>query len=77
MYLIDFESCRQFEHGPGAQTAVPLPHTHVVPPLGMKSFDPFSWDVYCLGRTLEVMTEVWCLGRRARLVTDARAFPYI
>ncbi|KAM5541293.1 hypothetical protein V8D89_005222 [Ganoderma adspersum] len=57
VYLIDFKSCRQFEHGPGVQTAVPLPHTHVVPPLGMKSFDPFSWDVYCLGRTLEVMTE--------------------
>ena len=77
VYLIDFESCRQFEHGPGVQTAVPLPNTHVVPPLGMKSFDPFSWDVYCLGRTLEVMTEVWFLGRRARLVTDAKDFPYI
>ena len=62
VYLIDFESCQQFEHGPGIQTAVPLPNTHVVPPLGMKSFDPFSWDVYCLGRTLEVITEVRSLA---------------
>ncbi|PIL34785.1 hypothetical protein GSI_02572 [Ganoderma sinense ZZ0214-1] len=53
VYLIDFETCRQFEHGPGVQTAVPLPNTHVVPPLGMTTFDPYSWDVYCLGRTLE------------------------
>ncbi|PIL34767.1 hypothetical protein GSI_02554 [Ganoderma sinense ZZ0214-1] len=57
VYLIDFESCRQFEHGPGVQTAVPLPGTHVVPPRGMKAFDPFSWDVYCLGRTLEFIAE--------------------
>ena len=62
MYLIDFESCQQFEHGPGVQTAVPLPGTHVVPPLEMKSFDPFSWDVYCLGRTLEHILQVSLLG---------------
>ncbi|KAM5536289.1 hypothetical protein V8D89_010066, partial [Ganoderma adspersum] len=59
VYLIDFETCRQFEHGPGVQTAVLLHNTHVVPPLGMKTFDPFSWDVYCLrlGRTLEIMLQ--------------------
>ncbi|KAM5541271.1 hypothetical protein V8D89_005200 [Ganoderma adspersum] len=57
VYLIDFETCRQFEHGPGVQTAVPLMDTHVVAPLEMTSFDPFSWDVYCLGETLEVMVE--------------------
>ena len=64
VYLIDFETCRQFEHGPGVQTAVPLPNTHVDPPLGMKSFDPFSWDVYCLGMTLEFMVQVRRLGGR-------------
>ena len=58
VYLIDFESCQQFEHGPGVQTAVPLPNTHLNPPLKMKSFDPFSWDVFCLGRTLEFMVQV-------------------
>ena len=58
MYLIDFESCRQFERGPGVQTAIPLPDTHVVPPLGMTTFDPFSWDVYCLGLTFGAMIEV-------------------
>lgn len=58
VYLIDFETCQQFAHGPGVQPAVPLPNTHVVPPLGMKTFDPFSWDVYCLGKTLEIMLQV-------------------
>ncbi|PIL34770.1 hypothetical protein GSI_02557 [Ganoderma sinense ZZ0214-1] len=76
VYLIDFETCRQFEHGPGVQTAVPLPNTHVVPPLGMTTFDPFSWDVYCLGRTLEGIVQErfmislekkpWILGLFAR-----------
>ena len=46
VYLIDLETCRQFEHGPGVQTAVPLLDTHVIPPLEMTAFDPFSWDVY-------------------------------
>nr|VWO99428.1 Tyrosine-protein phosphatase YVH1 [Ganoderma boninense] len=58
VYLIDFESSRQFECGPGLQTAVPLPDTHIIPPLGMTTFDPFSWDVYCLGLTFEGMIEV-------------------
>lgn len=57
-YLIDFETCRQFEHGPGVQAAVPLPNTHVIPPLKMKTFDPFSWDVYCLGETLDGIVRV-------------------
>ncbi|PIL34808.1 hypothetical protein GSI_02595 [Ganoderma sinense ZZ0214-1] len=57
VYLIDFETSRQFEHGPGVQTAVPLPNTHVIPPLDMKVFDPFSWDVYCLGKTLDIMVQ--------------------
>ncbi|KAM5541247.1 hypothetical protein V8D89_005176 [Ganoderma adspersum] len=57
VYLIVFETCEQFEHGPGVQTAVLLPSPHVVPLLGMKTFDPFSWDVYCLGRTLEIMLQ--------------------
>ena len=66
MYLIDFETCRQFEHGPGVQTAVPLMDTHVIPPLEMTVFDPFSWDVYCLGETLEVVVEVGLLATLAR-----------
>ncbi|TBU22170.1 hypothetical protein BD311DRAFT_676702 [Dichomitus squalens] len=57
VYLIDFESCRQFALGPGVQGAVPVPPAHIRPPLGLKSFDPFSWDVYCLGATLEVILQ--------------------
>nr|VWO99431.1 Uncharacterized protein [Ganoderma boninense] len=63
VYLIDFESCQQFAHGPGVQTAVPLPDTHLDPPLDMTSFDPFSWDVFCLGMTLEFLTESMFLDK--------------
>ncbi|KAM5541277.1 hypothetical protein V8D89_005206 [Ganoderma adspersum] len=70
VYLIDFETCRQFEHGPGAQTAVPLPNTHVIPPLKMKTFDPFSWDVYCLGETLDGIV-------RERFLTEMETKPWI
>ena len=58
VYLIDFESCRQFTLGPGTQGAVSLPPAHVKPPLGIKSLDPFSWDVYCLGAALEDILDV-------------------
>ena len=72
VYLIDFESCKQFEHGLGVQTAVPLPNTQVPPPLDMKSFDPFSWDVFCLGETLEFMFEVRSMKVVGRIATDLR-----
>ncbi|KAM5541239.1 hypothetical protein V8D89_005168 [Ganoderma adspersum] len=58
VYLIEFETCEQFEYGPGVQTAVPLPNTHVVLPLGMKTFDPCSWDVYCFGGTLDIILQL-------------------
>ena len=47
-----------FEPAGPAQGAVPVPPAHVKPPLGMKSLDPFSWDIYCLGATLEVIVQV-------------------
>ncbi|PIL34796.1 hypothetical protein GSI_02583 [Ganoderma sinense ZZ0214-1] len=70
VYLIDFESSRKFAHGPGIQTAVPLPDTHVIPPRGMTTFDPFSWDVYCLGLSFEAMVE-------ERFIFKPKAIPWI
>ncbi|KAI0771696.1 hypothetical protein BD413DRAFT_550607 [Trametes elegans] len=49
VYIIDFHSSKQLSLGPGVQTAIPLPPTQVLPPLNMTHFDPYSWDVYCLG----------------------------
>ncbi len=58
LYIIDFDSSRQFTLGPGVQRAITLPETQIEPPDGLKDFDPYSWDVYCTGRTLERMVIV-------------------
>lgn len=63
VYIIDFDSSRQFTLGPGVQPAITLPATVQVPPNGMARFDPYSWDIYCVGRTLEYIVKV----RRLRL----------
>ncbi|KAI0632476.1 hypothetical protein C8Q77DRAFT_1159103 [Trametes polyzona] len=55
VYLIDFHTSRQLSSGPGVQHALPLPCTQVPPPPHLKRFDPYSWDVYCLGKFLERM----------------------
>ncbi|KAI0711505.1 hypothetical protein C8Q76DRAFT_61032 [Earliella scabrosa] len=52
-YVIDFDRSRRFDRGPGSQTAVDLPATGQYPPLNMKRFDPYSWDVYCVGKMFE------------------------
>ncbi|KAI0364402.1 hypothetical protein BV20DRAFT_1005889 [Pilatotrama ljubarskyi] len=53
VYIIDFDTARQFALGPGSQRAITLPETQVAPPDGSTRFDPYSWDVYCLGRLFE------------------------
>ncbi|KAI0357938.1 hypothetical protein OH77DRAFT_1398603 [Trametes cingulata] len=58
MYIIDFDMSRQFALGPGEQPAITLPSTQQEPPDGLTHFDPYSWDVYCLGHLLEVIAEV-------------------
>ncbi|KAL1939045.1 hypothetical protein VTO73DRAFT_10305 [Trametes versicolor] len=62
IYIIDFDTSRQFSLGPGVQRAITLPGTVQVPPNGLASFDPYSWDVYCMGRTLEqvIRAALWC-----------------
>ncbi|KAI0324122.1 hypothetical protein GY45DRAFT_1331878 [Cubamyces sp. BRFM 1775] len=49
-YIIDFDTSRQLALGPGSQHAIALPPTQIRPPNGLKHFDPYSWDVYCLGQ---------------------------
>ncbi|KAI0628802.1 hypothetical protein C8Q77DRAFT_1145477 [Trametes polyzona] len=49
LYIIDFDWSKRFKNGPGVQRAITLTPTQTEPPNGLKHFDPFSWDVYCLG----------------------------
>ncbi|KAI0640577.1 hypothetical protein C8Q79DRAFT_1122903 [Trametes meyenii] len=48
IYIIDFHTSRQLDFGPGHQHSIPITVSQVKPPLGLKHFDPYSWDVYCL-----------------------------
>ncbi|EIW59044.1 uncharacterized protein TRAVEDRAFT_71254 [Trametes versicolor FP-101664 SS1] len=56
-YIIDFGTSRQLSLGPGVQTAMPLLYAQVPRPRDMDYFDPYSWDVYCLGKLLENMAQ--------------------
>ena len=58
IYLIDFQMSRQLKLPPGRQPAILLPETQVPPPGDLKHFDPYSWDVYCLGHVFEDLMEV-------------------
>lgn len=58
LYIIDFNSSKQFALGPGEQRAITLPPTQIPPPNDLRHFDPYSWDMYCVGRTLEWIVEV-------------------
>nr|VWO95359.1 Cytochrome P450 monooxygenase CYP52X1 [Ganoderma boninense] len=58
VYIIDFDRSRQLDLGPGLHPPIELPSTQYEPPLQMKTFDPYSWDVYCMGRLFEHLTEV-------------------
>ncbi|KAI0629595.1 kinase-like domain-containing protein [Trametes polyzona] len=77
IYIIDYGASQHFPSGPGVQPAITLPETQVEPPRDLKVFDPYSWDVYCLGQILEVMislryaqapveTHPWILRRMVR-----------
>ncbi|KAI0768320.1 kinase-like domain-containing protein [Trametes elegans] len=49
IYIIDYGESQQFQQGPGIQHAITLPPSQVDPPRGLHQFDPYSWDMYCLG----------------------------
>ena len=59
VYIIDYGASQRLPAvGPGLQPAVDLPETQCKPPLGMKRFDPYSWDVYCTGVLFKTFVEV-------------------
>ncbi|KAJ8462841.1 hypothetical protein ONZ51_g10643 [Trametes cubensis] len=58
IYIYDFNTSRQFARGPGYQHAITLPETQVSPPNGLTHFDPYSWDVYCLGHLMNELMDV-------------------
>ncbi|KAL1939036.1 hypothetical protein VTO73DRAFT_10296 [Trametes versicolor] len=53
VYIIDFDISRRFKLGPGVQSAITLPDTQISPPNGLRHFDPYSCDVYCMGLTMQ------------------------
>ncbi|KAI0357914.1 hypothetical protein OH77DRAFT_1314205 [Trametes cingulata] len=57
VYIIDFGSARTLQLGPGKQRAIVLPPTQIRPPNGLKHFDPYSWDVFCVAHILQVLVE--------------------
>ncbi|KAI0362872.1 hypothetical protein BV20DRAFT_959413 [Pilatotrama ljubarskyi] len=65
VYLVDFETSRQLDAGPGVQHSIPIPPAQIKPPAGMDRFDPYSWDVYCLGKLFERMAKSVYWKRRA------------
>ncbi|KAH9896630.1 hypothetical protein C8Q73DRAFT_788965 [Cubamyces lactineus] len=58
VYIYDFNTSRQFTRGPGYQHAITLPETQIPPPNGLTYFDPYSWDVYCLGHLLDELMDI-------------------
>ncbi|KAI0357959.1 hypothetical protein OH77DRAFT_1318254 [Trametes cingulata] len=62
VYIIDYDTAKQFALGPGHQHAIVLPETQVTPPHGLVEFDPYSWDIYCLGRLFQWMTQCYYRG---------------
>ncbi|KAI0643522.1 hypothetical protein C8Q79DRAFT_915628 [Trametes meyenii] len=57
MYFIDFETSRLLTTDPGIQGAVALPETQVKPPGDMDRMDPYSWDMFCVGKLFQEMAE--------------------
>ncbi|RPD65166.1 hypothetical protein L226DRAFT_250026 [Lentinus tigrinus ALCF2SS1-7] len=52
IYIIDFSESHQLSLGPGQQRPIDLPQSILPKPLNMQRFDPYSFDVYCLGSVL-------------------------
>ncbi len=59
IYLIDFGGAKILELGPGHQPAIDLPESQIGKPNpSMERFDPYAWDVYCVGMTFNMLTQV-------------------
>ena len=63
-YIVDFGFSRILDFGPGRQPAVELPHTIWERPReGVTHFDPYAWDMLCVGRAFKEMLSVSSLPR--------------
>ncbi|KAI0076815.1 hypothetical protein K474DRAFT_1622288 [Panus rudis PR-1116 ss-1] len=58
VYIIDFDWSKRLKYGAGVQRAITLTPTQIEPPNGLKHFDPYAWDVYCLGHTCEIILKI-------------------
>ena len=58
VYIVDFGVSQQYALESGVQPAITLPPSHIVPPNGLKHFDPYSWDVYCVGHSFQWIAKV-------------------
>ncbi|KAI0751755.1 hypothetical protein C8Q80DRAFT_1159179 [Daedaleopsis nitida] len=63
IYIMDFGESQQFELAPGRQPAIKLPPSHITPPNDMTHFDPYSWDMLCVGHAFQWISE-WVHRRR-------------
>ncbi|KAI0323975.1 hypothetical protein GY45DRAFT_1332040 [Cubamyces sp. BRFM 1775] len=64
IYLIDFETARRLSLPLWKQHVLPLPEARYRRRLkDLAHFDPYSWDVYCLGRLFRYLLED-AYGRR-------------
>ena len=58
-YIVDFGFSRLLDLGPGLQPAVELPRTVWERPRdGVTHFDPYAWDMLCVGRAFKKMLRV-------------------
>ncbi|KAH8100163.1 kinase-like domain-containing protein [Cristinia sonorae] len=58
IYLIDFDTTKHFESGPGSNITVTDFHGgHYAPPEGPELVDPYAYDVFSLGMTLRSLTK--------------------
>ncbi len=59
IYLIDFGGAMQLGLGPGHQPAIDLPGSQIRKPNpSMERFDPYAWDMYCVGITFDTLARV-------------------
>ncbi len=58
MYIIDFHTSQQLALGPGNQPPIVLPPSQEKKPLGVTTLDPYSFDVYCAGKTMQFALKV-------------------
>lgn len=58
LYIIDFEMARHLPLGPRAQGPVQLTGALIQAPLGVSRFDPYAWDMYCVGVLFDEVLEV-------------------